>query len=95
MTTQFAYIEKAKARLNQWDAQISYASATLQELKSDAKIARKEQLDAMRKKRNEAKQKLDEAQAASEEAWSELETSATKAWDHLEEGFKKATLKLH
>ena len=95
MTTQAAYIQKAEARLNQWDAQILSAAAKLQELKADEKIAQKERLDAMRAKRDEAQQKLVEAQVLSEEAWSELAISATEAWENLEEGFKNAARKIH
>ena len=94
MTTQSAYIEKAQARLNQWDAQIASEAAKLEELKADAKIAQQEHVDALREKRSEAERKLAEAKDASQEAWSELRTGATKAWEDLEEGFKNAALKL-
>lgn len=89
--TRNEYIEKAKARLDQWDAKIQEAEAKAKEATADSKLAYQEQVEDMRQKRDEAREKLKELQSASEGAWGDFRAGVEKAWNQLEESFENAT----
>lgn len=87
------YIEKAQARLNQWNAEIHKLEAKMDEAEADAKIEYQNQLEEMRKQRDEAEAQMREMQNASDEAWSELQSGFDKAWDDISTAFESAVSK--
>ena len=58
MSEREQYIEKTKAKIDQWNAEIKKMKAKVDEGEADAKIKAQKQLDEARKQRDEAEQKL-------------------------------------
>jgi porphobilinogen deaminase len=48
-------------------------------------------IDALQRKQNEAKTKLQELKTAGDEAWEDLKTGAEKAWAEVKTSFHDAT----
>ena len=83
MSEREQYIEKAKARIDQWNAEIDEAEA-------DAKINYQKQIDGMRAQRDDAEAKLKELREASDDAWHDMKSGFDKAWDSLTSSFNSA-----
>ncbi|RLK50430.1 hypothetical protein DFR31_0326 [Alkalispirillum mobile] len=90
MSDKNEYVEKMKARLDEWNADISKLQAKARQAEADAKIRYEEQLRELRKQRDHAEEKLKEVQASSEEAWREMRAGMEKAWDDVSEAFRNA-----
>jgi len=90
MTDKNLYMEKAKARLEQWNAEIDKMKAKAHEAEADAKIKYQEQIEEMRKHRDEAELKMQEIAAANEDAWKDMKAGFDKAWDGVSDAFSKA-----
>ncbi|MCC5861202.1 MAG: coiled coil domain-containing protein [Gammaproteobacteria bacterium] len=90
MTDKHLYIEKAKARLDQWEADIDRLKAKAEETQADSRIEYQHQLEALRAKRDEARRKLREAQDSSDDAWDDIKSGLDKAWDSIGKAFESA-----
>lgn len=86
-----AYEEKLDAQLKEWSAQIALLKAKADNAKADAKIEYHKTIDALQRKQNEAKTKLQELKTAGDEAWEDLRTGAEKAWAEVKTAFRDAT----
>jgi predicted nucleic acid-binding Zn-ribbon protein len=65
--------------------------AKAQHLNADAKKRLEEELEKLRKKRKELKEKIVDLEVAGENAWFEVKEGAEEAWKALSKAFKKAT----
>jgi ABC-type uncharacterized transport system auxiliary subunit len=90
MTERKQYIEKAKAKLDQWNADIDTFKAKVAESDADAKIEFSKQLDEMRNQRDMAKAKLTEMHDASDDAWHDVKSGFDKAWVSISGAFDSA-----
>jgi len=90
MSEKQHYIDKAKARLEQWEAEIDKLKARMDEAGADARIEYREELDDLRKRRTEAKEKLSKLADAGDDAWDDVRQGLEAAWDKAESAFKKA-----
>ena len=90
MTTRHEYIEKLKNKLDEWDADIDALEAEMSRAKADLKFEMRDQLSAIRLKRDNARLKLRELSGAGEEAWVDLKAGAEDAWNSLREALEKA-----
>ncbi len=90
MVDKSEYIEKAKARLDQWNAEIEKLKAKADEAEADAKVGYQKQIEEIRAQRDEAEKKMKEMQAASGDAWHEMKAGLDKAWDDLGKAFQNA-----
>jgi len=90
MSEREQYVEKAKARIDQWNADIEKPQAKADEAKADAKIEYEKQLKQLRAHRDEAKEKLDEMAEASDSAWDDLKAGFESAWDKISSAFDNA-----
>lgn len=86
-----AYVEKLKARLDQWNAQIDRWEAQAREAQADSKINYEQWLAGLRRQRDAAQSKLEELQSAGGDAWSALQDGAEKAFNDLRESVEKAS----
>ena len=91
MSEKNQYIEKAKARIAQWDAEIDKMKAKADEAEAGAKIEYQKQLSEMRTQRDEADSRLTELRNASDEAWEDVKFGFDKAWDDISNAFTNAT----
>lgn len=84
------YVEKTKAKLDQWNAEIDKVEAKMKEAEADAKLEYQKQLDEMRKRRNEAEAGLKEVADAGDQAWDDVRHGFERAWGSLSEAFERA-----
>ena len=66
MTDRSAYVDKMKAKVDEWTADIEKMQAKAKGAQADARIEYDKQLAEMRKQRDEAQVKIKEAQEASD-----------------------------
>lgn len=85
-----AYEEKFDAQLKEWNAEIALLSAKADKTKAEAKIEYYEMIETLQGQHKEAKAKLLEIRAASEDAWEDLKEGAEKAWDEIKTSFNHA-----
>ncbi|MDD5367345.1 MAG: hypothetical protein PHR30_18580 [Gallionellaceae bacterium] len=90
MTTRDEYVEQLKTNLDHWNGDLAKWEAKARTARDDARIEFEMKLDALRKQRDEAAEKLKEVRASSEEAWKELKAGADVAWAAMREAFDKA-----
>jgi predicted RNase H-like nuclease (RuvC/YqgF family) len=90
MTSRHEYIDKLKGKLDEWDADIDELEERAQKAKTNLQFELKDQITALKLKRDIAKLKLAEIKDASEEAWEDVRTGAEQAWSDLKEAIEKA-----
>ena len=90
MSAREQYIEKAKARIDQWNAEIDKMKAQVHEAGADAKIRYQKQLDEMRAQRDDGHAKLKEVRHASDDAWDDMKAGFDKAWENIADAFDDA-----
>jgi len=88
-----AYEEKLDTQLKEWNAQITLLKAKAENAKADAKIDYYKTIDALEHKQNEARMKLQELKASSDEAWEAVKAGAEKAWAEVKKAYHDATSK--
>ena len=91
MSNRDEYIRKVKAKIDEWDAEIDKFSARAEAAQADAKIRYQEQLETLRKQRNENMERLRELQTASEGAWESVRKGMEDSWERMNKAFKDAT----
>lgn len=90
MSNRDAYVEKLKAQLDQWNAEIDKLEAKGRELQADAQVSYNKRLEDLRIRRDAAAAKLKEIQEAGESAWEDLKAGTEMAWDSLREAVSSA-----
>ena len=90
MTDREEYVEKAKARIDQWNAEIDKMQARMREAEADARIQYQKNLEEMRAQRNQAEEELSKMQKASDQAWDDLQAGFDKSWGEIQSAFRSA-----
>jgi len=90
MSQRDQYIEKAKARLDQWNAEIDKLEAKADEAEADAKVRYQQQLQELRRYRDDAEKRIKDLQQAGDDAWRDLKTGFDQAWDSIGDAFERA-----
>lgn len=85
-----AYVEKLKARLDEWNADIDKLAAKAAQAEAGAKIEYQNKLDDLRAKRDDVRDKLSAMQQAGEGAWEDLKEGLINSWEILKMSFNKA-----
>ena len=85
-----AYVEKLKAQLDEWNADIDKLAAKAAQAEAEAKIEYQNQLDDLRAKRDDVGDKLSAMQQAGEGAWEDLKEGLENSWEILKMSFSKA-----
>jgi hypothetical protein len=80
------YVQKLKAQIDQWNAQVVKWEAA----SDDVKNKYLQQLDEVHVRRDEAVAELRRLQAASVDAWTEMMRGAETAFKNMHEAFDKA-----
>jgi len=88
-----AYEEKLDAQLEEWSAQIALLRTRADKAKAEMKIEYYKTIEALQRRQDEARAKLDELKTAGDEAWEDLKTGAEKAWDEVKAAFHSAASK--
>ena len=90
MTDRSAYIDKMKAKVDEWTADIEKMQAKAKGAEADLRIEYGKQLDDMRKMRDEALAKMKEAHNAGDAAWEDMQKGIQTAWDSTSKAFHDA-----
>ena len=90
MTDKEAYLQKMRAKLDEWDADINALQAKFSGASADAQIELNKQIDNLRSERNDMKQKYEDLKSASEEAWEDVRDGIEAAWGRVADSFKHA-----
>jgi lipid II:glycine glycyltransferase (peptidoglycan interpeptide bridge formation enzyme) len=88
--TRDEYVAKMKAQLEQWNAEVAKWEEKTKTAQAGMKAEYQKQLEVFRSRRDEGLYKLQQIQAASTEAWSDLMRGADEAWKQMNDAFKKA-----
>jgi recombinational DNA repair ATPase RecF len=96
MNQRDAYVEKMKARLDEWNAELARLEARTREARADARADYQRALDDMERQRERAREQIRQMQQASEAGWQELRKGSeaavaemNKAWDSALKHFNK------
>lgn len=85
------YVEKLKAKLDEWNTKIDALQAKADHVKPDMKAEYQSQLRNIKAKRDKAQGKLNELRETSKNAWEDLKAGAESAWEDLAEAVRSAT----
>lgn len=90
MNSKQAYQKKVQAQLDEWSAEIDKLRAKADRADAEAEIALNREIDNLRDKRNQARQKLDELSSAGEDAWEDIKTGVEAASNALGHAVRSA-----
>ena len=93
MSTNDAYIQRMKAKMDEWDAQLDVLKAKAEGASANVKIAINEQIDNLESYKADAKMKFEELQDAGEDAWEDLYDGVNDAWNKVSNAFTNAVEK--
>jgi hypothetical protein len=94
MNDQSLHIQKFKAQLDEWKADLDKLKARATGASIDAQLDMQKRVDALDAKMVEAHAKLEALTAAGAEAWSDLKTSMESTWKELKSSLHDALEKL-
>jgi len=90
MNSRDAYVQKLKAKLDEWNATIDKLQAKADQTEAESKIKYEKQLADLRAKRKDVDEKILELEQAGESAWEGLKQGLENSWDILKASFTKA-----
>ncbi len=85
-----AYEQKLKAKMDEWNAEIDKLTAKASQAEADAKIEYDKELQKLRSRRDELKQKMEALRQAGEGAWEDVKSGLESAWKELDEDLRSA-----
>ena len=83
------YQEQIEAKIKGYDQNLDELKVKAKGVKGEAKAEFNRQMDELRKKKEEASQKLKEMQSATGKAWEDLKSGVETALEDLEKTFKQ------
>ncbi|MFD1511351.1 hypothetical protein [Lacimonas salitolerans] len=90
MSDRDAYIRKAKAQIEQWNAEIDKLEARAREASADGEIAYRETLQDLRGKRDALEKRMEETRHSGDAAWKDLKAGMDAAWTNLSDAIENA-----
>ena len=85
-----AYVEKMKAKLDEWNQDIDRLEAQAEGAKAEAKARFQHQLDELKAMREETIERMHAWQSASADAWETMRHGAEAAWQDMAKAFQEA-----
>jgi predicted RNase H-like nuclease (RuvC/YqgF family) len=85
-----AYVQKLKAQLDEWNADINKLEAKADQAEVRAKIEYHKRIADLRARRKEVEDNIGELQQAGEGAWEDLKQGLENSWEILKASFTKA-----
>jgi DNA repair exonuclease SbcCD ATPase subunit len=89
-TTRDAYVQKIKAKLDEWNAEIDRLEAQARQKEADAQTRLQEQIDQVKAKRKTAEEKLDDVRQAGGDAWEDLKSGLELATEAVGDALRSA-----
>lgn len=93
MANRDEYLEKFKASLDEWNAEIAKLESSAREAQAGAKAQYDKQLEHLREMRDDAQKNFSEMQNATAEAWDVMLQGTEKAWHAWINAFEDARSK--
>lgn len=90
MSTKDEFVRKMHSQLDRWNAEIDALSARASAAEADARGEYQKQIDALRARRDEARDKLKSLEAAGENAWEDMKAGVELAWDAVSDAVRSA-----
>jgi uncharacterized coiled-coil DUF342 family protein len=90
MSSRAEYVRKMQAKLEEWNAEIDTLTATAGKVTADVKTEYNEQIETLKAKQAEARQKIEELQQAGEGAWGDLRSGIELALSAMGEAIDSA-----
>lgn len=95
MSRKDEYVEKLKAQLDEWSAEIDVLEGRLRQANVDLHITYETEVEALKLKRDEAKVRLALIQESAGEAWQELRKGSDEAWENIKKAVAEARKKFN
>jgi len=80
VTDRDEYLEKFKAKLDEWNADISTLEAAAREAQGEMQDQYHKQLDSLRQMRDDAQKQYNDLQGAAVDAWDVMVQGTENAW---------------
>ena len=90
MNNRDEYIHKMQAKLEEWNVEIATLTTKAGEVTTDIKNEYSEQIESLKAKQANARQKIEELQHSGEGAWGDLKTGFELAWASMGEAIDSA-----
>ena len=90
MTERQLYIDKMKAKLDEWNADISKLQAKADGASANMQLKFRQEVEHLKQQRAEAAEKLAALQKASDSAWDDLKAGLEKSWHSLDKAISSA-----
>ncbi|GAB4130144.1 MAG: hypothetical protein Kow00104_15730 [Rhodothalassiaceae bacterium] len=90
MSRKNAYVEKAEARIAEWEAELKKLSAQAKDARADTRIEIEKNLERLRSERRRLEEMLDDMRKRSETAFEDLQSGFEEASRKLAESMKAA-----
>jgi uncharacterized coiled-coil DUF342 family protein len=85
-----AFVQKIKARIDEWNAEIDRLKAKAEQAEADARIEYHDEIQELKNYRDDARKKLDKLQNAGEGAWEDLKAGVEMAFDAMNQAVSSA-----
>lgn len=95
MNKRDQYLEKLKAQLDEWNAEVAKWEAKTRSAQAGMRIEYEKQLEAFRRQRDHGLEQMRKVQAETGDAWVDLVRGADDAWAKMREAFEKAQSHFH
>lgn len=90
MSKKEAYEQKFQAQLDEWSAEIDKLKAKADRADADAEIAYRQEVDKLRARQGEMKQKLHDLKESGDDAWDDIVAGVESAQDALGNALRSA-----
>ncbi|AHE98684.1 sll1863 family stress response protein [Thioalkalivibrio paradoxus] len=90
MSDRDAYLDKLKASIDEWNAELAKFEARAREAEADMRLKYDAQLKEMREQRDAMEERLREMQRAGEDSWRRMRDGMDAAWDDMARAFREA-----
>jgi uncharacterized coiled-coil DUF342 family protein len=90
MPDKDAYVQKMHAKLDEWNAEIDELKAKADKAEAKSRFEYQKEIENLRERREDAKEKLTEISRSGEGAWEDLKSGIQNAVDSMEEALKSA-----
>ena len=90
MTSRDEYVEKLKAQLEQWNAQMATWESTAREATAEARMELEKQIGITRSRLDDMVFRMELLKGASADAWQEIARGADEARTTMQDAFERA-----
>ncbi|MFY0991825.1 hypothetical protein [Halomonas sp. C05BenzN] len=90
MNNRDDFIERMKANLDAWNAEIERLAARAREAGEEARVRYHDDIERLKQRRDETRELLEELEQTGEAAWGTLRQGVEESWQRLRKAFDDA-----